>query len=185
MQAKKQSRFLPSRTKLSNIGFIARILATPEERLRRNPPRVALPANLRADLMQNGLTRDNHDALEELEYLRTHKLVTFKYRPKELALEDDIDGYSFRLPADSKQLYTIGQTLHNCVGGYTDKVCHHDCVVVFALKDGNYRLCIEVRKLSLVWQQRSDHNADPEGADALVMQKWRRSHNLSFNGNSF
>lgn len=146
---------------------------------------VSLPETLFKDLMQNGLTKNNHDALMELDYMTTHKVVEFKYRKKELALEDEIDGYTFRLPKDSKQLYEIGQNLHNCVGGYQDRIFRRECLVVYAMKDGHYRLCIEVRDLRQVWQQRANFNSDPKGADAIVMQKWRSAHKLSFSGNSF
>ncbi|MBR1713617.1 MAG: hypothetical protein IJ717_01545 [Treponema sp.] len=50
---------------------------------------------------------------------------------------------------------------------------------------GAYRLCIEVKNLQKVKQQRADYNSSPTGKDADVMKVWRTRHNLLFNGNTF
>lgn len=146
---------------------------------------VKVPKELISDLFKNGLTRNNHTALMQIDYMTTHTNITFRYQKKQLDLEDEIDGYKFRLPKDSLQLYEIGQALHNCVGGYADKVRHGLCTIVYAEKDGAYRLCIEVKNLQKVKQQRADYNSSPTGKNADVMKAWRTRHNLLFNGNSF
>ena len=75
-------------------------------------------------------------------------------------LEDDIDGYSFRLPKDSYQLCEIGTALHNCVASYGERVAKEECTIVYAQKNGEYKICIEVRGKEIV-QERIDRNERP------------------------
>ena len=72
-----------------------------------------LPDELKKDIFEDGFTKFNHDALSNISYKIRNKKIEFKYTQKELKLEDDIDGFSFRLPKDSYQLCEIGTSLRN------------------------------------------------------------------------
>ena len=92
-------------------------------------------------------------------------------------LEDDIDGYSFRLPENSYKLCDIGTVLHNCVASYADQVSEKKCTIVYATKEDHYQICIEVDG-NEVMQERVDHNRQPDSKEKLILQKWHDRHNL-------
>ena len=136
-----------------------------------------IPDTLKNDILTEGFSQFNHDALANLAYRYENKNITFSYTAEQKKLEDDIDDYSFRLPENSYQLCEIGTSLHNCVASYATLVKKKTCTIVYARKDDNYEICIEVRK-NEVWQQRMDHNKNPDKEQQNVLSKWREKHNL-------
>lgn len=143
-----------------------------------------MPAELKKDVLENGFTKRTHDELVKYDYTMEHKTVVFKYKKEDRDFEDNINGYEFSLPKDSKELYLIGASLHNCVGSYTDRILDKYCLIVYAMKDGEYRICIEIRGNKII-QQRVDYNMDPTGDDAVVMKLWKEKHGLVFSGNQW
>lgn len=138
----------------------------------------SVPERLRCDILKDGFTRFNHDALSNIAFREENKNVTFKYTAKEKSLEDDIQGYEFRLPKNSWQLCEIGTALHNCVASYAKSVEKKQCTIVYAVKDGEYRLCIEVRGTTIE-QERADHNKSPDKAALQALDIWHERHKLS------
>ena len=136
-----------------------------------------IPETLKTDILTDGFTEFNHDALSNTAYRYENKNISFTYTDEQKKLEDDIDGYSFRLPENSYQLCEIGTSLHNCVASYADLVKHKSCTIVYASKDNKYEICIEVRGKE-VWQERLDHNMAPEKEQKILLAKWRERHNL-------
>ena len=108
----------------------------------------------------------------------SNKNITFKYSEEQKKLEDDIDGYSFRLPQTSYQLCEIGTSLHNCVASYTDNVQKKECTIVYATKNDEYKICIEVREKE-IFQERIDRNASPDEEEKIILQKWHERHSLT------
>ena len=136
-----------------------------------------IPETLKTDILTDGFTQFNHDALANIAYRYENKNITFTYTDDQKKLEDDIDGYSFRLPENSYQLCEIGTSLHNCVASYASLVKKKDCTIVYATKNDKYKICIEVRG-NEVWQQRMDHNQAPGKEQEYLLSKWREKHNL-------
>ena len=136
-----------------------------------------LPKELKKDVFEDGFTKFNHDALSNFSYQLENKNIVFKYSREQEKLEDDIDGYSFRLPKDSYQLCEIGTTLHNCVASYGEGVRKKECTIVYVQKDGQYKICIEVRGKEIV-QERIDRNASPGEEENSVLKKWHERHAL-------
>ena len=139
---------------------------------------------MREDISKDGLTLYQHDILAKLAIDAETQNVPFTYSPEQRSLECNIDGYDFMLPLDSQELRNIGSNLHNCVASYKKRVLDGRCIIVFAKKDRQYRLCIELRGKD-VWQQRADRNATPVGEDLKVLTKWERKHQLTFSENRF
>lgn len=137
-----------------------------------------IPEELRKDIMEDGFTRFNHDALAKVSYSAEHRSITFKYTDGQKKLEDDIDGYSFRLPKTNMQMCEIGTTLHNCVASYAESVKEKECTIVYAEKDGQYKICIEVNGKKIL-QERIDRNAAPTGEEKDVLKKWQARHELT------
>lgn len=138
-----------------------------------------IPEELRKDILEDGFTRFNHDALAKISYSVENRNITFKYTGEQKNLEDDIDGYSFRLPKTNMQMCEIGSALHNCVASYAEIVEGKECTIVYAEKDGEYKICIEVRGKE-VCQERIDRNEVPTGEEKAVLSKWHERHGLNF-----
>lgn len=136
-----------------------------------------IPEELRKDILEDGFTRFNHDALCKVSFSAENRSITFKYTGEQKKLEDDIDGYSFRLPKTNMQMCEIGTALHNCVASYAESVEGKECTIVYAEKDGEYKICIEVRGKE-VCQERIDRNAAPTGEEKAVLSKWHERHGL-------
>ena len=136
-----------------------------------------IPEELRKDILEDGFTRFNHDALCKVSFSTENRSITFKYSGEQKKLEDDIDGYSFRLPKTNMQMCEIGTALHNCVASYAEIVEGKECTIVYAKKDGEYKICIEVRGKE-VCQERIDRNEAPTGEEKAVLSKWHERHGL-------
>lgn len=136
-----------------------------------------LPEELVKDILEDGFTKFNHDALSNISYQVKNKNIVFKYSWEQEKLEDDIDGFSFRLPKDSYQLCEIGTALHNCVASYAESVEKKECTIVYVQKDGQYKICIEVREKEIL-QERIDRNASPGAEENSVLEKWHERHAL-------
>ena len=136
-----------------------------------------IPEELQTDILEDGFTRFNHDALAKISYSVENRNITFKYSGEQKKLEDDIDGYSFRLPKTNMQMCEIGTALHNCVASYAEIVEGKECTIVYAEKDGEYKICIEVRGKE-VCQERIDRNEAPTGEEKAVLSKWHERHGL-------
>lgn len=136
-----------------------------------------LPKTLKDDILTDGFTEFNHNALASLAYQYENKNITFSYTQAEKKLEDDIEGYSFRLPESSYKLCDIGNALHNCVATYADSVKEKSSTIVYAVKDNEYKICIEVSGNEII-QERVDHNAKPEGQEKKVLEIWHSRHGL-------
>lgn len=136
-----------------------------------------IPEELRKDILEDGFTRFNHDALCKVSFSAENRSITFKYTGEQKKLEDDIDGYSFRLPKTNMQMCEIGTALHNCVASYAEIVEGKECTIVYAEKDGEYKICIEVRGKE-VCQERIDRNAAPTGEEKAILSKWHERHGL-------
>ena len=136
-----------------------------------------LPEELKKDVFEDGFTKFNHDALSNISYQVKNKNIVFEYSREQEKLEDDIDGFSFRLPKDSYQLCEIGTALHNCVASYAESVEKKECTIVYVQKDGQYKICIEVREKEIL-QERIDRNASPGTEENSVLEKWHGRHAL-------
>ena len=136
-----------------------------------------IPEELRKDILEDGFTRFNHDALCKVSFSAENRNITFKYSGEQKNLEDDIDGYSFRLPKTNMQMCEIGTALHNCVASYAEIVEGKECTIVYAKKDGEYKICIEVRGKE-VCQERIDRNEAPTEEEKAVLIKWHERHGL-------
>ena len=139
-----------------------------------------IPKQLRKDILKDGFTTFNHDALANLTYRVKNKKITFKYSQMQQALEDDIDGYSFRLPQNSFQLCEIGTNLHNCVASYAEKISKNESTIIYVTKEDKYQLCIEVQGNEII-QERADRNAAPSSEEKIILQKWHERHGLKTN----
>ena len=136
-----------------------------------------IPDSLKEDILKDGFTEFNHDALANISWQYEHKNITFEYTDEQKHLEDEIDGYKFCLPENSYQLCEIGTAMHNCVASYSDKVKEKQCTIVYAEKDDKYIFCIEVQENRIV-QERLDHNATPQKEEQKILDKWHERHSL-------
>lgn len=137
-----------------------------------------IPESLRRDVIADGFTRFNHDAISNISYQVQNKNITFSYSREQKALEDDIDGYEFRLPESSYHLCEIGTSLHNCVASYAENVSDGECTIVYARKNGTYKICIELRG-KRIEQERMCYNEDPDEETKKILTIWHEKHSLA------
>lgn len=128
-------------------------------------------------IFKEGFTEYNHNVLSKISYITRFKPVTFSYTKEQLSLETEIDGYKFLLPQNSDKLIEIGQKMHNCVASYRDKILEKRCTIVYAVKDDDYKVCIEVID-SKVQQELCDRNTRPKADVKEVLKKWHIENNL-------
>lgn len=136
-----------------------------------------IPETLKGDILQDGFSEFNHDALSNIAYQYENKNITFKHSKEEKSLEDEIDGYKFCLPENSYKLSEVGTSLHNCVATYAESVQNKACTIVFVVKDSEYKFCIEVRG-NEIYQERADRNSKPSKEEQVVLDKWHERHRL-------
>ena len=137
-----------------------------------------MPETLKNDILINGLSNFNHDALSNIAYKAENRNIVFNHTEEERKLEDSIQGYDFRLPKDSYQLCSIGTALHNCVASYANSVSKKKCTIVYATYNGELRLCIEVRNKQII-QERCDHNGRPNRDELAILSEWHFRHGLA------
>lgn len=137
-----------------------------------------LNAEERESVLKNGFTKRTHDMLSNIVHNLKHKNHVFAYTKEQKNLEDDIDGFTFKLPLDSSTMHLIGSSMHNCVFSYWEQVLNGSCTIVYAVKDESYEACIEVSGNRRVIQARSDYNGLLEGSIAEAFKKWKKRHRL-------
>jgi len=141
-------------------------------------------------IVKEGFTLYNHNLLVNVMNNHQNALIDekykkgFEYTKKEKSLEGTFNGFEFKLPEKPSKLLELGQTLHNCVGGYIERVFKKSCLIVYATKDNKNRLCIEVRG-NLIQQGRADHNSSPKGEALIAFNEWKNYNKLLFEGNHF
>ena len=144
-------------------------------------------------ILSEGLSAYNHNLLSNVQLVKqfSHWLESnnvlnkdIEYTDKERALEADVNGYSFRLVETPAKLFMLGKVLHNCVGNYIKRILSRSCLIVYGAKDGDIRLCIELRG-SDVHQCRANKNHDPKGEDWDAFCEWKREKALNFDVNRF
>ena len=93
-----------------------------------------------------------HDTATNLLYKQKHpniKLSVPDYIKNRLMMQKD--KIKFFLPNDSYELKDAGTELHNCVGGYTDKINKGtSCVVLVSDDKGKLIVCIELQQNRLI-----------------------------------
>lgn len=103
------------------------------------------------DILKCKITK-MHDMATNLLYKQKHpniKLSVPDYIKNRLMMQKD--KIKFFLPNDSYELKDAGTELHNCVGGYTDKINKGtSCVVLVSDDKGKLVVCIELQQNKLI-----------------------------------
>lgn len=115
--------------------------------------------------------------IEESE--QAYQNLSIQYSDDEKKLEWDYSGYKFSLPENTDRLLDIGNSMNICVGHlYREKAVNKECTIVYATKNNDYVLCIEVQKVGnqfFLIQKSAFGNAKPKGEDLSVFNRWRRT----------
>lgn len=136
-----------------------------------------------------GFTQYNHDMLMRV-YRQAHpeqkeqfENLSIEYSAEEKQLEWEKDGYKFCLPEDTNRLVDIGYRMNICVGHlYREKAAQKQCDIVYATKNDEYELCVELRKTSAnrfeVVQKSAFSNREPKGKLLAAFNSWRAAKNV-------
>jgi len=148
-----------------------------------------LPQDIINKIGKEGFTEYNHNLL-----MRTwqdlhpsmgerfeNKVITYSDEEKNLEWENA--GYKFCLPENTGRLIDIGSKMNICVGHlYRAKAVNKECTIVYAQKDDEYELCIEVNKhnnrFRLV-QKSAFNNSVPKGQNMTIFEQWCRVKGVS------
>ena len=136
-----------------------------------------------------GFTQYNHDMLMRVfrqahpEKKEQFENLPIAYSPEEKQLEWEKDGYKFCLPEDTNRLVDIGYRMNICVGHlYREKAAQKQCDIVYAIKNDEYELCVELRKTSAnrfeVVQKSAFSNHEPKGKLLAAYNSWRAAKNV-------
>ena len=131
------------------------------ELVRRNEP-----YNMRGSLIEI------HDDMAATYRYIKYPFVKFSYRSRELKLQNEIDGYQFKLPSDSHELIDIGYAMHNCVGSYSGAVLNGRSIIVVMKKQDKYVGCIELSNTHRLLQALAHHNSPMTGGILQAFNAW-------------
>jgi hypothetical protein len=131
-------------------------------------------------IVHEGFTTRVHDTLSKIIENLQYTNQTFTYSNEQKKLEDEIDGFSFKLPPDSEFLHNLGSEMHNCVFSYWEYVYLGECTIVYAIKDGKFEACIEVANSLVISQARSSYNKQLTGDIQTAFIKWCKKHKLKY-----
>lgn len=136
-----------------------------------------LGEELKKSIFRDGFSKYNHDALAKLSVTIKKENLPFKYFDEELKLKDTIHSYKFLLPKDIEELMTIGDKLNNCVASYGDSVFSKKSLIVYAVKNDEIRICIEIVG-NVARQYYGKNNCNLTGEDKKVFEQWAFKHNI-------
>ena len=148
-----------------------------------------LPQDVINKIGKEGFTEYNHNLLMRIwRDLQPSGGEQFEneaisYSDEEKNLEWENAGYKFCLPENTGRLVDIGSKMNICVGHlYRDKAVNKECTIVYAQKDDEYELCIEVNKhnnrFRLV-QKSAFNNSVPKGQNMTIFKQWCRVKGVS------
>ena len=148
-----------------------------------------LPQNVINKIGKEGFTEYNHNLLMRIwRNLQPSEGEQFKneaisYSDEEKNLEWENAGYKFCLPESTDRLVDIGSKMNICVGHlYRDKAVNKECIIVYAQKDDEYELCIEVNKHNnrfRIVQESAFNNSVPKGQNMTIFKQWCRVKGVS------
>jgi len=109
------------------------------------------------------------------------KIINSNTGKVEIVDKPDEERYCFYVAKDSNTLKKIGIAMHNCVGYcYAKSVEQRHCTIVYAVKKGYYKICIEVTPNFTIRQSLGPCN-QPLSGDALeAYHEWCLEKNIVF-----
>ncbi len=128
---------------------------------------------------------DLHDALMEVlhsESMReqlTH--VTFNYPQIYHKACGIMDGYEVRLPYSGFELYEWGNTLHNCLSTYYERITNHNSVIFGFFENGVLSMAIELVNGEII-QAAKKYNKKLTQQDSDRVKKWHQRLMMSGKG---
>ena len=134
---------------------------------------------------QKPRSRDMHDALTRLYDKQVYTDIPLHYDAEERNMEKEVDGFLFRLPKSTGVIRETGRRMHNCVGSYCDRVRAKDSLIVVGYKDHTPKICIEVRRRSLIQAKLFANKAVSRVPDVnAAVVTWAKQCGISYNTTS-
>jgi len=126
----------------------------------------------RNKIVQEGLTRRNHDLLVKFYDRIESENISFEHSERTLKMEMSIKSYDFIVIKDSDSLHKLGSMMNNCVYSYKMSIVNKQCVIVCALVDDLPTICIEVRKFGGVVQALGRYNRRLSIEEKSIVNEW-------------
>jgi len=148
---------------------------------------------LRRQLLNEGLSQEIHDTLVEELFIthpdvvdhfnmwndKKYENVSYKYRNKELSLENVVEGYSFNLPKETKELRKFGNVFHNCVASYNSAIIRKESLIFVMKKQEKYVACIEIRQ-GRITQALGHCNQKLDMKYRNIIKIWAKKNNIIY-----
>ena len=100
-------------------------------------------------------------------------------------MEKEVDGFLFRLPKSTGVIRETGRQMHDRVGSYCDRVRAKDSLIVVGYKDHTPKICIEVRRRSLMQAKLFANEAVSRVPDVnAAVVTWAKQCGISYNTTS-
>jgi hypothetical protein len=127
-----------------------------------------------------GPIKEVHDRLSNLYDNLTHPNVTIPYVEDAYKLEDNLNGYEFKLAIDTQELRVIGREMNICVGSYGIKSLRKQCTIVFVRLNNKVKVCIELSgDMKTLKQAKVNSNHLPQDQDLEVIKKWMTKNKIA------
>lgn len=144
---------------------------------------------------REGFSRYNHNLLirkcfYDLYYEGKFGNEEIIYCREEKNLEWEKAGYSFRLPENTARLVDIGIQMNICVDiFYREKALDKDCIIVYVVKNGVYKLCIAVvldseGRFRLIQRSAFSSN-EPKGVLLEILNSWCLAKSIIIESNRY
>lgn len=137
----------------------------------------SLSPSVKDEILEHGMTSRIQQVIEKEIARIEDGGMTFHYSPDEIAYEDSVAGFSFRLVPDTKELYEIGRIMHNCVGDYREDITCGESLLITASVNGDYCACLEIQNGSII-QAKAPYNERLSDDIGRVICYWSILHKL-------
>jgi len=101
--------------------------------------------------------------------------ITFTYGEKMLKACGSFDGFDIHLPQDGLELYAWGDTLHNCLSTYYNRILNETSTIFGFYEDGLLKAAVEIKN-NIIVQANLKYNQKLEKRDEDRIIGWHRRY---------
>jgi len=126
-----------------------------------------------------GNMKDIHDNLSYDHDLMTLDFYDIPTTEELEKLEDNINGYNFIFPTNTKDLRLLGRKMNICVFSYANRAVNGKCHIYHMTGPNNSSICLELSESKELVQSKSFSNKRPDLDEQNVIKLWCKKHHIS------
>ena len=131
------------------------------------------------ELENCGSLKEIHGRLMRFERQICSPNRKISYDEDEIKLEEELDGYSFRLAENTDALHSIADEMDICVSAYANAAVNKVCTIMTMEKGGRRLACMELRKKDGTFamvQLKAKYNGPVK--ETSPVRKWAEKHGI-------